>query len=295
MSDLTPWTPDTIAKAVEAHHWPPPTYWIRDMLTGIVSAWEADRRDAALEKRDKLQRAEENVVLRVRIEALERLAAAEHDRGDYLAGAEPVGGTESLYLRLDAARKEVEALATREKALCRHCGKPESNSKHTRYGPDLDNPVKHEFEPPEQTLPDELTPETLLANPSCSGCGGPHPFDTTVPSVVWNAVIRARHLPDYLCLTCIVKAFVEEGRSFTAELIGGGFHGSPIEIRVNGIVAQDAACTSEENTRLRTALYASEARIAALEREIDVGEAEGDIGAHRLHELRAALRGEEET
>jgi len=43
MSDLTPWTPDTIAKAVEAHHWPPPTYWIRDMLTGIVSAWEADR------------------------------------------------------------------------------------------------------------------------------------------------------------------------------------------------------------------------------------------------------------
>ena len=54
--------------------------------------------------------------LQERIEALERLAAAEHDRGDYLAGAEPVGGTESLYLRLDAARKEVEALATREKA-----------------------------------------------------------------------------------------------------------------------------------------------------------------------------------
>ena len=44
MSDLTPWTPDTIAKAVEAHHWPPPTYWIRDMLTGIVSAWAADRK-----------------------------------------------------------------------------------------------------------------------------------------------------------------------------------------------------------------------------------------------------------
>ena len=37
-----------------------------------VSAWAADRRDAALEKRDKLQRAEESVVLRARIEALER-------------------------------------------------------------------------------------------------------------------------------------------------------------------------------------------------------------------------------
>jgi len=36
-----------------------------------VSAWAADRRDAALEKRDKLQRAEESVVLRARIEALE--------------------------------------------------------------------------------------------------------------------------------------------------------------------------------------------------------------------------------
>jgi hypothetical protein len=35
-------------------------------------------------------------------------------------------------------------------------------------------------------------------------------------------------------------------------------------------------------------------RIEALEKEIDIGEVEGDIGAHRLHELRAALRGEEE-
>jgi len=30
-------------------------------------------------------------------------------------------------------------------------------------------------------------------------------------------------------------------------------------------------------------------RVGAVEEEIDVGEAEGDIGAHRLHELRAAL------
>jgi len=42
-----PWSPKAIARAVEAHHWPPPTYWIRDMLEGIASAWEADRIDAA--------------------------------------------------------------------------------------------------------------------------------------------------------------------------------------------------------------------------------------------------------
>lgn len=104
-------------------------------------------------------------------------------------------------------------------------------------------------------------------NPSCSGCGGPHPFDTTVPSVIWNAVVRMNHLPDYLCLTCIVAAFVRAGQSFTANLIGGGFHGAPIEIRVNGIVAQDAARVSEENTRLRSVLFAKEAHIEALEIE----------------------------
>lgn len=31
--------------------------------------------------------------------------------------------------------------------ICKHCGKPENDSKHIRYGPDLDNPVKHQFEP----------------------------------------------------------------------------------------------------------------------------------------------------
>lgn len=103
-------------------------------------------------------------------------------------------------------------------------------------------------------------------NPSCSGCGGPHPFDTTVPSVVWNAVIRSNRLPDYLCLTCIVAAFVRAGQSFTAELVGGGFHGAPIEVRVNDAVAQDATRVSEENTRLRSALFAKEARIEALEK-----------------------------
>jgi hypothetical protein len=74
--------------------------------------------------------------------------------------------------------------------------------------------------------------------------------------VVWNAVIRANHLPDYLCLTCIVAAFVRAGQSFTAELVGGGFHRVPIEVRINGAVAQDAARVSEENTCLRSTLFA---------------------------------------
>lgn len=31
--------------------------------------------------------------------------------------------------------------------ICKHCGKPENDSKHIRYGPDLENPgVKHLFE-----------------------------------------------------------------------------------------------------------------------------------------------------
>jgi len=98
-------------------------------------------------------------------------------------------------------------------------------------------------------------------NPTCSGCGGPHPFDTTVPSVVWNAVIRGGGLPDYLCITCIVAAFVRANRSFTAELVGGGFSPPvPIEVRVRGEVAQDAAAISNENTRLRAELAAVKAR-----------------------------------
>lgn len=89
-------------------------------------------------------------------------------------------------------------------------------------------------------------------NPACSRCGGPHPFDTTVPSVVWNATIRARGLEEYLCLTCIVTAFACFGESFTAELNGGPFQGGlPIEVRIRDCVATDAARISEENTALR--------------------------------------------
>ena len=54
----------------------------------------------------------------------------------------------------------------------------------------------------------------------CGGCGGPHPFDTSVPSPLWNRVIRDGGLSDFLCTTCIVLAFVKAGESFEAELYG---------------------------------------------------------------------------
>lgn len=35
----------------------------------------------------------------------------------------------------------------------------------------------------------------------CQQCGGPHPFDTSIPGHIWNKIIRPQGLPDYLCLT----------------------------------------------------------------------------------------------
>lgn len=59
----------------------------------------------------------------------------------------------------------------------------------------------------------------------CALCGGPHAFDTSVPTHLWNEVIRAQGLPEYLCTTCIVKEFVKARRDFTARLYGDGFAG----------------------------------------------------------------------
>ena len=54
----------------------------------------------------------------------------------------------------------------------------------------------------------------------CNRCSGPHQFDTSIPSPLWNRVIRDTGLPDCLCTTCIVWAFVKEGVGFEAELYG---------------------------------------------------------------------------
>lgn len=100
-------------------------------------------------------------------------------------------------------------------------------------------------------------------NPPCALCCGPHPFDTVVPSVVWNRVVRAQQLPDYLCLTCIVRAFVLAGESFTAELIGDAVPQAVVEVRINSQPAKDAVRVGEQNTELRAALISCEAVLSA--------------------------------
>lgn len=92
-------------------------------------------------------------------------------------------------------------------------------------------------------------------NTPCALCGGPHDFDTSVPSAVWNKIIRAKGLPEYLCTTCIVREFVRAGEGFTATLWNEEFHGVPIEVVVNGKHANAAASratTQPENDRQMT-------------------------------------------
>ena len=84
---------------------------------------------------------------------------------------------------------------------------------------------------------------------------GPHRFDTTVPSVLWNRVIRARGDNEYLCTTCIVRAFARAGVSFTAVLYGDDFPGGlPIAVEINGALAVAAYELGEQNNTLRAAL-----------------------------------------
>lgn len=90
-----------------------------------------------------------------------------------------------------------------------------------------------------------------MTNPACEGCGGPHPFDTSLTSPIWNAVIRSKGLPDYLCLTCIVRIFAADGLSFTAVLNGNDFTDTAIEVTVNGARAKDVDLLSNEFVRLR--------------------------------------------
>ena len=97
----------------------------------------------------------------------------------------------------------------------------------------------------------------------CSDCGGPHQFDTSVPSVIWNAVMRkdGREGPEYICTTCIVREFALAGVSFVAELYGGGFSGLPIEIHINSEDARAAAKIQDENNALRWKLAQVEGRL----------------------------------
>lgn len=107
-----------------------------------------------------------------------------------------------------------------------------------------------------------------MTNPACEGCGGPHPFDTSLASPTWNAVIRSKGLPDYLCLTCIVRIFAADGLSFSAVLNGNDFTDTAIDVTVNGERAKDVDLLSNEFVRLR---------VTAAEAATEIEHAVGDL------------------
>lgn len=117
----------------------------------------------------------------------------------------------------------------------------------------------------------KVEPEAIAA-PPCKLCGGPHQFDVSIPSVVWNAVIRPR-LPDYLCASCIIRAFVQEGRSFTAVLSGADVDGVTLEVNIDSQPAQDAEQIQAENNELRIQVRELTARLEV--RRAEPGEMEG--------------------
>lgn len=94
----------------------------------------------------------------------------------------------------------------------------------------------------------------------CQGCGGAYRFDTVVPSPIWNRVIRARELPEYLCTTCIVRAFAGAGESFDATLWGDTFDGLPMSVAFNGSSADTITALESDNTALRRQLAAPASR-----------------------------------
>jgi hypothetical protein len=100
--------------------------------------------------------------------------------------------------------------------------------------------------------------------PPCNMCHGPYQFDTTIPSPIWNRVVRAQNLPEYLCLTCIVKVFAKDSQSFTAQLWGDDFNGTPIEVRVAYRAANSVAALEHENNELRLKIAQMESTIAVL-------------------------------
>jgi hypothetical protein len=108
--------------------------------------------------------------------------------------------------------------------------------------------------------------ETVKAD-VCQGCGGVYRFDTSVPSVLWNRVIRAQGLPEYLCTACILRAFAKAGVSFTAELCGDEFDRLPIEFTINGAESTAVLEVQDENNDLRCSLRDVEAKLVQAEQE----------------------------
>jgi hypothetical protein len=107
-----------------------------------------------------------------------------------------------------------------------------------------------------------MEPQTLKNSPQdfnqprCNGCGGPCPYEMSIPSVLWNRVIRADGPEgdnEYLCPTCIIHAFAGARVSFAAILSGDGVSGVHLEVSFDGESGLLGALASvqEENNRLR--------------------------------------------
>lgn len=74
----------------------------------------------------------------------------------------------------------------------------------------------------------------------CSDCGGEYRYDISIPSTLWNRVIR-KNLPEQagaelLCGACIIATFAKAHEPFTAYLAGEGVGGLMIHVEISGKV-----------------------------------------------------------
>lgn len=113
----------------------------------------------------------------------------------------------------------------------------------------------------ERLEPWQLTAPLISPADVCGGCGGPYDFDTSVPSVLWNRIVRAHGGNEYLCTGCVVATFARARQSFTARLSGAGFDGLPIEVRIESKAATDVLEVQSENNRLRREVFELRARL----------------------------------
>ena len=86
----------------------------------------------------------------------------------------------------------------------------------------------------------------------CDNCGGEYRFDTSIPSPVWNEVVRAKGGSEFLCIQCVVLAFVQAGRAVRATLWGDneGVTETEIFIRPKGTDESHAECHAQEERLL---------------------------------------------
>lgn len=124
----------------------------------------------------------------------------------------------------------------------------------------------------------------------CGKCAGPYRYDTSVPSVLWNRVVRAKGGSEYLCASCVLEAFAAAGVGFAAELYGGGFHGLPIAVAIDSEDAQVAKQIQDENNQLRFELREQIEENARLKADVVCA-----CGHHRDAHILSLVRQEPKT